>query len=596
MLTHLQIRDFAIIDAVDLDLGAGLTALTGETGAGKSILVDAVMLAIGGRAGADVVRHGAERAEVTATFDPRGLEGVAGWLEAQSIDAEDELHLRRVVGQDGRSRAWVNGQLLPLGAVRDLGQHLIDIHGQQEFLSLTRRDAQRDLLDAHGRHAQLLEPVARLARAHRSLAQEVAALRAAAAERDSRLELLRYQVRELDALALKDGEVTELVEEHTRLANRSRLAEAAQAALGLTYEGEGQDAHALASRALAQVRAVSEVDARLKPVESLLGEALITLKEAGAALSGYLEGLEVDPRRQAYVENRIGSIDELARKHRLAPEALPGQFAALREELARLESADTTVAALDQQLAALRRDYDTAAAALGAKRRKAAADLSTQVTDLMKVLGMPGGRFVVELRPRDAAEPAVDGMDEIDFLVSANPGQPPKPVAKVASGGELSRISLAVQVAAAGGGDGRLCMIFDEVDAGVGGGVAERVGRQLRALGQRGQVLCVTHLAQVASQADHQVRVAKLTDGRTSRTSLAVLTTDERVEELARMLGGVELTNTAREHAREMLAARDRAPAKGQPGAAVSPPVSTAAKAPPKRGAGTPRGGSARKG
>lgn len=592
MLTHLQIRDFAIIDAVDLDLGAGLTALTGETGAGKSILVDAVMLAIGGRAGADVVRHGAERAEVTATFDPRGLEGVAGWLEAQSIDAEDELHLRRVVGQDGRSRAWVNGQLLPLGAIRDLGQHLIDIHGQQEFLSLTRRDAQRDLLDAHGRHAPLLEPVARLARAHRSLAQEVAALRAAAAERDSRLELLRYQVRELDALALKDGEVAELVEEHTRLANRSRLAEAAQAALGLTYEGEGQDAHALASRALAQVRAVSEVDARLKPVESLLGEALITLKEAGAALSGYLEGLEVDPRRQAYVENRIGSIDELARKHRLAPEALPAQFAALREELARLESADTTVAALEQQLTALRRDYDSAAAALGVKRRKAAADLSTQVTDLMKVLGMPGGRFVVELRPRDTTEPAADGMDEIDFLVSANPGQPPKPVAKVASGGELSRISLAVQVAAAGRGEGRLCMIFDEVDAGVGGGVAERVGRQLRALGQRGQVLCVTHLAQVASQADHQVRVAKLTDGRTSRTSLAVLNADERVEELARMLGGVELTSTAREHAREMLAARDRAPASP----AVSLPASTPSKAPPKRGAGTPRGGSARKG
>ena len=360
MLTHLSIRDFAIIDAVDLELRSGLTALTGETGAGKSILVDAVMLAIGGRATADVVRHGTERAEVTATFDPRGLEGVAEWLEAQSIAAEDELLLRRVIGSEGRSRAWVNGQLLPLSAVRELGQLLIDIHGQQEFLSLMRRDAQRGLLDAHGDHSALLAPVQKLAKEHRALAAEVAALRTAAADRDSRLELLRYQVRELEALGLKEGEVAELLAEHARLANRSRLAEAAQAALALTYEGDNQDAHALASRALAQVRTVSEFDSKLQPVETLLAEALIQLKEAGAALSGYLDTLEVDPRRQAYVENRIGSVDELARKHRLKPEDLPTQLLALHTELARLENAETTVVALEQQLSALRKNYGRA--------------------------------------------------------------------------------------------------------------------------------------------------------------------------------------------------------------------------------------------
>ncbi len=586
MLTHLSIRDFAIVDAVDLDLPAGLTALTGETGAGKSILVDAVMLAIGGRATAEVVRHGCERAEVTATFDPRGVPGVAEWLEAQSIDAEDELHLRRVVGQDGRSRAWVNGQVLPLSAVRELGQHLIDIHGQQEFLSLMRRDAQRDLLDAHGTHGALLQPVQRLAREHRTLAAEVAALRAAATDRDSRLELLRYQVRELDALGLKTDEVPALLEEHSRLANRARLAEAAQLALQLTYESDGQDAHALASRALVQVRGVAEFDSRLQPVAALLAESIIQLKEAGAALSGYLDGLEVDPRRQAFIETRIGSVDELARKHRLPPEQLPAQLLTLQQELARLEGAESTVAVLELQLLALRRDYTAAAASLTLARQATSLRLAQQVTDLMKVLGMPGGQFAIDIRARGGAEPAADGLDEVEFLVSANPGQPPRAVAKVASGGELSRISLAVQVAAADGTDGRLCMIFDEVDAGVGGGVAERVGRQLRALGQRGQVLCVTHLAQVASQADHHVRVAKLTDGRTSRTTLTALTPDERVEELARMLGGVELTTAAREHAREMLTARDR-PAS----ASVSPPA-----APAKRGAGTGRGGNVRKG
>jgi DNA repair protein RecN (Recombination protein N) len=295
------------------------------------------------------------------------------------------------------------------------------------------------------------------------------------------------------------------------------------------------------------------------------------------------------------VENRIGSVDELARKHRLNPEDLPAQLLALQTELARLETAETTVVALEQQLSALRKDYGRAAAALTGARHAAGTDLGQQVTSLMKVLGMPGGTFAIEVRPRDGGEPAPEGLDDVEFLVSANPGQPPKPVAKVASGGELSRISLAVQVAAATGSQGRLCMIFDEVDAGVGGGVAERVGRQLHALGTRGQVLCVTHLAQVASQADHHVRVAKLTDGKTSRTTLAALDVEERVEELARMLGGVELTQAAREHAREMLGAREReaAAAASKPPAKAKPPVKPLAA--PRRGADSSRGGSAHK-
>jgi DNA repair protein RecN (Recombination protein N) len=555
VLTHLQIRDFAIIDAVELELRTGLTALTGETGAGKSILVDAVLLAIGGRAGADVVRHGAERAEITATFEIADNTPARRWLDEQSVDHEGEVQLRRVVGGDGRSRAYVNGQTLPLQVIRALGDLLIDIHGQQEFLQLVKRDTQRALVDEHGGHAPLLAPVARLAADCREVLARLTDLRAAAAERDSRLELLRYQVQELEALALRPGEVGELTEESRRLANRGRLAENAQAALGLLYEGEGTDAHTLASRAAAALRTAGELDPGVRSAGAMVEEALIQLKEAGRELAAYLDSLDVDPRRQEFVERRMASIEELARKHRVAAEELPDQLARLVDELKTLENAETRLGELEARLAALRRDYDGAAEKLTAARRRAAKALGRQVTDLMRVLGMPGGTFEVRVEPAgvDAAV-SPHGVDAIEFLVSANPGQPPKPVAKVASGGELSRISLAVQVAAAANDErGRTCMIFDEVDAGVGGGVAEMVGRQLHALGGRGQVLCVTHLPQVASQADHHVRVAKLTDGRTSRTVLAELRDAERVEELARMLGGVEITGKAREHAREML-------------------------------------------
>ncbi len=561
MLTQLLIRDFAIIDAAELELGRGLTALTGETGAGKSILVDAVLLAIGGRAGADVVRHGAERAEITATFDIRGNAPARAWLEEQSLEHDGEVMLRRLVGADGRTRSWINGQAQPVSQARALGELLLDIHGQQEFLTLTRTDTQRALLDAHGGHEALAEPVARLARECRAVTSELAALEAAAVERDSRLELLRYQVQELEALGLEPGEPEALALEAQRLANRGRLAESAQAALTLLYDGEGQDAHARAGRAAAALRNALELDARLKPVGALIEEALIPLREAGRELSAYLDSLDVDPRRQEAVETRIASLEQLARKHRIAAAELPVQLGNLRRELEALERAGLTLTELEARRTALERAYQTAAATLSAARRQAATELSRSVTALMRGLGMPGGQFAVEVTTPTPLPVDPHGVDRIEFLVSANPGQPPRPIARVASGGELSRISLAVQVAAAHEVGGPTCMIFDEVDAGVGGAVAEMVGRELHALGRRGQVLCVTHLPQVASQADQQVRVAKLSDGRASRTVLTQLAPDERVEELARMLAGVDVTATAREHARQMLA-KPRAQAK----------------------------------
>jgi DNA repair protein RecN (Recombination protein N) len=555
VLAHLQIRDFAIIDAAELELASGLTALTGETGAGKSIIVDAVMLALGGRASADALRHGAERTEITATFETGDDAAVRRWLDEQSIEAGGgEIVLRRVIGKDGRSRQYVNGQALPAQSVRELGELLIDIHGQQEFQTLVSREAQREIVDGQGPSAKLTDAVATLAAEWRACMAERDSLAAMARDRGARLELLRYQVGELEALGLGAGEAEALLEERTRLANRGRLAEAAQGALALCYDGDGADAHALAARAAGSLRAAAALDARLTETVQLLEESLIALRESGARLGAYLETLDADPARQEQVERRVAAIEDLARKHRVESAELPAKAEDLLSQLQLLEQSELALGGLDERIAGIRRCYDTAAAELTAARRSAARRLGTAVTALIRQLGMPGGKFEIAIETDTSRDPESAGADRVEFLVSANPGEPPKPVAKVASGGELSRISLAVQVAAANR-NARTCMIFDEVDSGIGGGVAEIVGRKLRELGDRGQVLCVTHLAQVASQAHHQHRVAKLTDGRTSRTAVSALKADERVEELARMLGGVEVTRKAREHAREMLRA-----------------------------------------
>jgi DNA repair protein RecN (Recombination protein N) len=555
VLAHLQIRDLAVIDAAELELAAGLTALTGETGAGKSIVVDAVMLALGGRASAEVLRHGAERAEVTATFEFGADPAVRRWLEEQSIEAEGGgLVLRRVIGRDGRSRQYVNGQALPAQSVRALAELLVDIHGQQEFQSLVARNTQREIVDDHGVAARLTAEVASLAGEWRLCDTERSRLAGEAQDRGARRELLRYQVGELEALGLGAGEAEALADERNRLANRGRLAEAAQGALAMLYEGDGEDAHPLGARAAGLLRSAGGLDGRLVPALRLVEESLITLRAAGAELGTYLESLDADPARQEQVERRLAAIEDLARKHRVDAGSLPGKLEELRELLAAVEQSESALGGLDSRLADLRNRYAAAASVLSDARRTAARKLSVSVTGLMRQLGMPGGRFEIAVESDAGGEPQPAGADRIEFLVSANPGEPPKPVARVASGGELSRISLAVQVAAASR-RARNCLIFDEVDAGIGGGVAEIVGRKLRELGERGQVLCVTHLAQVASQAHHQHRVAKLTDGRTSRTAVRLLAADERIEELARMLGGVEITRKAREHAREMLKA-----------------------------------------
>jgi DNA repair protein RecN (Recombination protein N) len=567
MLTHLQIRDFAIIDAVELELRAGLTVLTGETGAGKSIIVDALQLLAGGRAGAEVVRHGAERAEVCGTFDlaqaPRELKQ---WLEEQSVGAGTELLMRRVVGNDGRSRAYLNGQTVPVQSLRDAGNILIDIHGQHEFQSLTRSPSQRELLDGYGSLTALTSQVGIAHRVWLGLLNRTLDLESKARDRDARLDLLRYQVQELDGLQLKEGELTALSEESARLANRGRLATGAQLALGELYDNDAASAHAGVSRALTALRPLVALDAKLGGVLPLLEEAAVQIREAARELERYGETLDVDAARQDEVERRLAAIEELSRKHRIAPAQLPERSAQLRAEFEELEHAELDLAQLRKELAAALEGYRTQALDLSGKRQKAARALAKDITARMQTLGMSGGRFEADVTQEGNAEPTQHGIDQIEFRVSANPGQPPRALAKVASGGELARLSLAVQVSCAA--QDMRCMVFDEVDAGIGGAVAEIVGRELRKLGERGQVLCVTHLPQVACQSHHHLRVTKLTDGRTTRTTLNELTPAERVEELARMLGGIEVTDKAREHARDMLNAAERgtaAPAKETP-------------------------------
>jgi DNA repair protein RecN (Recombination protein N) len=553
MLTQLQIRDFAIVESVEIAFEPGFTALTGETGAGKSILVDALLLAIGGRGDSTAIRHGAERAQVTASFDVARNAAAREWLEQQSIDALDECLLRRMVSADGRSRAWINGQSMPLASLRELGELLVDVHGQLEFQSLSRRGYQRDLLDSSGGLGAELAAVRNACREWRSLEAERLAVEERSHDREARLELLAHYLAELDALDPKEHEADELLQERRRASSLGRLAEgAAQLQVLLGQDGEGV-ADAL-GRSQALLRQLVPLDPGLGDAQRLVEEAAIACREALAGLGRFADTLNADPARLEWLESRLSAFEATARKHRVEVGALPALRERLAAELAELSDAGVHLAGLDRRRSEALELYRSAAGELSSGRRGAALRLDRRVTELMQGLGMKGGHFATRI---DAPEPmptTEHGADAIEFQVSANPGQPLRPLARVASGGELSRMSLALQVATLDT-DRLPCLVFDEVDAGVGGAVAEMVGRQLRALSRSGQVLCVTHLAQVAAQADHQFRVVKQTASGETRTSLEPLAAGARVEEIARMLGGARITERTRDHAREMLEA-----------------------------------------
>ena len=551
MLTQLAIRDFAIIEQLEINLRGGFTVVTGETGAGKSIMVDALDLVLGARADSGMVRQGSERAEVNAAFDITALPLVQRWLKEQELDSGDCL-LRRTVTSDGRSKAYINGTPATLQVLQTLGEMLVDIHGQHEHQSLLKRDMQRELLDDYAGHAALLDQVATQHGRWRTSQRELDNLQRNMAEREARLDLLMHQTNELEALQLATDELATLDEEHARLANAGRLLETSHAVLHTLYETETGSSLSQLSHSAHQLRELSAFDSRLGAVTELLDNACIQVREAASELRHTVDSLDLDPARLEAVEQRLRSVHDLARKHRVSPNELPELLIRLADERDTLHHADTRLEQLRADAATAEKAYRTLAEQLTGARTQAATQLAGKVSEAMQQLGMPGGRFDISFETLDLAACSAAGMERVEFLVSANPGQALKPLNKVASGGELSRISLAIQVIAAQ--SGRIpTLIFDEVDVGVGGGVAEIVGQQLRALGQNRQVLCVTHLPQVAAQGQQHFQVNKQSSKGATRINVTELDAAQRREEIARMLGGVTITGQTRVHAEEML-------------------------------------------
>ena len=552
MLTHLEIRNFALVERIDVELRPGMTVLTGETGAGKSILLDALGLALGNRADSGLIRHGADRAEISAEFEPEERPEVWEWLEAHDLEEETSCQIRRVITADGRSRGYINGRPAPLQLLRELGEMLVEIHGQHEHQSLTKGETQRRLLDEYAGNGSLLAELASLHHRWQEQSRKLEQLQQAGRERESRAELLSYQVRELEALGLAPEEPAELEQEHQRLANASRLLEECRQALELLYENEQFSAASLLGQASQRVASLQELDERLQGIGELLDNAAIQVEEAAGELRHYLTHAELNPERLQWVEERLATLHELARKHRVEPGQLPRLLPRLQQELQELEEMDLRLEGLRKSIATTLEEYTAAAERLTKARARAARELGEAISENMQRLGMEGGRFEIRLLPQQGENPTPFGRERVEFRVSANPGQPLKPLAKVASGGELARISLAIQVITAQKAS-TPTLIFDEVDVGIGGGVAEIVGRQLRRLGSFCQVICVTHQPQVAALAHHHLQVLKERSGGETSTRIWPLEEKQRVGELARMLGGVEMTEQTLSHAEEML-------------------------------------------
>jgi DNA repair protein RecN (Recombination protein N) len=551
MLSHVFIKDLAIVSALDLELTPGLTALTGETGAGKSILIDALGLALGDKADPGMIRAGCERAEIVAGFDLAACPQALAWLAEQGLDDGLECLVRRVLVDGGRSRAYVNARPATTAQLQQLGELLVDIHGQHAHQSLLRPATQRDLLDAYGGHIGLAREVAEQHRSYREQDRLLRRLEADAADRASRLDLLRYQVNDLDALGMTADQIVALDQEQRRLGSLGRLQEVAAGLLMRLDEADPCVGDNLRHSA-AELADVSGIDPQLAPLSDLIESAAIQVQEAAAGLRQYLADLDVDPSLIEQVEKRLGQVHDLSRKYRCSPRELPEVLEARRVELARLEQADLNAEALTRVRDSAHAAYFDRARALSVARAETACRLGETITGFMHQLGMGGGQFAVALTPLSPEEVGPGGIDRIEFQVSANPGQPLAPLARVASGGELSRIGLAIQVATAQCGSVPT-LVFDEVDVGIGGGVAEIVGRLLRRLGEDRQVLCVTHLPQVAAQAHQHLKVSKhATDGQT-HTRIGALDRPGRVEEIARMLGGTQITHKTRAHADEML-------------------------------------------
>jgi DNA repair protein RecN (Recombination protein N) len=561
MLKHLNIRNFAIIDELELDIDPGMTALTGETGAGKSILLGALNLVLGDRADTDNIKHDCDHAEVVAEFDISSLDDVCSWLVSQELNSEEECILRRRIAKDGRSRAYINGTPVNLQLIRELSEMLIDIHGQHEHQSIMKSTVQRQVLDDYAAHAPLLEKVSNLYVELKLIEEQLEHLRASSEEKNDRLDLLRFQTSELDSLALEEDEYQTLNDKHKRLANAEKILSTVEQAVQSLSEDDTSNIQSSLSHILNSLSEISDVDQSLQSVSEMLTDALVQVDESVSLLQGYGDNIDLDQAQLEDIESRIQSILDLARKHRVEPEALHEHHRHLQQELDDIDHADERLEELETQMNKLEQEYMQACKKLSTSRKKAASKLDKSITSSMQTLGMSGGRFKIEIEQTDDKRSAY-GQDRIEYTVTANSGSQCKPIAKVASGGELARISLAIQMIIAG--NSKIpTLVFDEVDSGVGGGIAEIVGQHLRTLGdscsndtdpdKNSQIICITHLPQVASQAHNHLRVEKQTVNKQTTSRVLTLNDDQRRQEIARMLSGVEVTDQSLKHADEMI-------------------------------------------
>lgn len=551
MLRSLYVKDLAIVDEVEINFRAGLSVVTGETGAGKSLMVDALVLLSGGRAEAGMVRHGCERAELSAEFDLAANTPLLEWLRSEELDDGTSCQLRRVIRSEGSSRAWINGRPVTLGQMKSLGAQLIEIHGQHEHQALLERGQQLSLLDAFANHGEALIQLQSMASEWKSIHDRIATI-SRHDDPGERIDWLRHQLAELDAHALGAEDLARLEETHRRLANSGQLMTTCGHLAELLDADSEFSLSQLLSRAVGESRRLAELDPASRAIAELLEAANINLSESIDALRRYQDNLTLDPEHLAEIEARLGKLHDLSRKHRVAMADLQAHALQLGNELQALGNAGQELARLAHEKDLLLARYGRASAELGNSRRAAASRLSNAVNALLGELGMGGGQFSIGLEATGNAEPDARGAERCEFLISANPGQPQRPLRKVASGGELSRISLAIEVAALGL-DEVGTMVFDEVDAGIGGAVAEVVGQKLRRLGSRRQVLCVTHLPQVAAQGHVHFKVSKQIQGESTHTTIDLLDAQTRESEIARMLGGIEISRESLSHARQML-------------------------------------------
>lgn len=550
MLQHLSIQNFTIIQQLDLEFESGMTVLTGETGAGKSILIDALLLALGNRADSKIISANSDRCTVTASFDIQELPIAQQWLTDHELVADHECQLRRLLTQDGRSRGFINGQPVPLQLLRELGNLLVSIHGQHEHQTLLKSEQQRVLFDNFAGHQGLVKKVHDIYHTWRKTQDEFNELKTKSDQKDSRLELLKFQLKELDALALQQKELQQLDQEHRQLSNAEQLISSAQTSLNLLNERENDNVLELLSKAKNLLIGKNELDSKLNNATELLNSAIINVQEAANDLTEYCEKIDLSPERLQKVEQRLSSIHDMARKYRVLPINLVNFHEQLQQELDSLQHSNVQLDQLQEKMTELCDQYKIAANDLSKSRKQAAQRFTAAIETSIQQLGMPGGRFTVNVEEVDHFSSY--GAERLEFQVSANPGQALQSLAKVASGGELSRISLAIHVLTAKS-NATPTLIFDEVDVGIGGGTAEIVGRLLRQLGESAQVLCVTHLPQVAALGQHHFQVGKFIKDEKTMTEVLSLNKDAKIKEIARMLGGVRITQQTLAHAREMV-------------------------------------------